>query len=139
AHGCSYCIRNCWKACQDTITQLLYPFTTILFDDRLLDVAVFLKDCECFLFISSHQCRISDNVGKHDSSKLARLFRHGWGLQKEVNKNARPVSEFTVPIFAPVYGWFILSTRDDRQKFKGKDREDHHRSRGNSDTDFYAC
>jgi hypothetical protein len=60
-------------------------------------------------------------------------------LQKEVNKNGRPVSEITVPIFAAIYGGSILSTTYYRQKLQGENRNDDNRSRGNSNSDLYAC
>ena len=70
----------------------------------------------------SVEYRITDDIDEHDSSKLARLFWHKMVIAiKEVNKNARPVSEFTMPIFATIL-WliypfnYILQTKIPKQE-----------------------
>ena len=42
-----------------------------------LNGPVFIKHFKGFLFIITHQCRVPDNIGKHDGSELTGL-RHGF-------------------------------------------------------------
>jgi len=44
-----------------------------LFNNGFLNLPVFIKKFKCFLFVLTHQRRVPDNIGEHNSGKLAGL------------------------------------------------------------------
>jgi hypothetical protein len=56
------------KLGQHSVSHFFEPFATILLNGRLLNFPARSQYLECSFFIGTHECRIPNNIGKHNRS-----------------------------------------------------------------------